>query len=565
MNILLTDGGYKHTLAALRSLSKSGHNVFVVGGAFDQACLSRHCKKSYSPDHFAYYGNRLESHDLELLINFVTQNQIDLIIPIGGDSVKFFVENRRSFLAITNVLLPNDEAVSLCFDKQKSAEFVSDLGINVPKSYSFASVLEVEDNLEKIRFPVVTKAANELQVLPTSYFERAKDLLTYLKKNEALRINQSLTFPIIQERIHGNGEGYFALYRNGKEIAYFMHKRVRELPSTGGSSTCAESIYEEDLLSAGRLILSSLNWNGVAMVEFKRCDRDKTLYFMEVNPKFWGSLDLSISAGVDFPSLLPQSLEEHIFHGTKTGYLQPYKTNVKFSWPFEGDLQHAIVNPSNVSNVIADLLNPKVKTNLYVTDPLPFALNFTKLCIFIIRILLSRLGIATLYYRSRRFGLLMGLYKTISEKTGFQMARFCRITEFLYLGCEPKPRSLKQLSRWGIDAILDLRFERESGTDPDNGFLNYHVPALEYLPLSNEEIYKGLAIIQNEVRRGRKIFVHCREGVGRAAMLVLIYLCKEGLSFDEAEVLLRRKRPIVNLNEEQRQAALDFVFTEFFK
>lgn len=35
------------------------------------------------------------------------------------------------------------------------------------------------------------------------------------------------------------------------------------------------------------------------MVEFKRSRRDGELYPIEVNHKFWGSLDLSICAGVD--------------------------------------------------------------------------------------------------------------------------------------------------------------------------------------------------------------------------------------------------------------------------
>ena len=42
-------------------------------------------------------------------------------------------------------------------------------------------------------------------------------------------------------------------------------------------------------------------WHGVAMVEFKRDERDDTPRLMEINGRFWGSLQLAIDAGVDFP------------------------------------------------------------------------------------------------------------------------------------------------------------------------------------------------------------------------------------------------------------------------
>ena len=46
------------------------------------------------------------------------------------------------------------------------------------------------------------------------------------------------------------------------------------------------------------------------MVEFKMDLADQTLKLMEINGRFWGSLQLAIDAGVDFPSLLIQTLAD---------------------------------------------------------------------------------------------------------------------------------------------------------------------------------------------------------------------------------------------------------------
>jgi predicted ATP-grasp superfamily ATP-dependent carboligase len=78
-----------------------------------------------------------------------------------------------------------------------------------------------------------------------------------------------------------------------------MHRRIREYPITGGASTAAESFYDPALRDLRLTLLRALNWHGVAMVEFKKDQRDGTHKL--INAKFWGSLDLAIAAGVDFP------------------------------------------------------------------------------------------------------------------------------------------------------------------------------------------------------------------------------------------------------------------------
>src|SRR5262249_10470047 len=54
------------------------------------------------------------------------------------------------------------------------------------------------------------------------------------------------------------------------------------------------------LLRDAEKLMAALNWHGVAMVEFKM-DSDGQYWLMEINPRLWGSLALSIDAGVNFP------------------------------------------------------------------------------------------------------------------------------------------------------------------------------------------------------------------------------------------------------------------------
>ena len=79
-------------------------------------------------------------------------------------------------------------------------------------------------------------------------------------------------------------------------------------------------------------LLKALKWHGVAMVEYKYDDNDNLPKVMEINARFWGSLQLAIDAGVDFPYMLYRLIDE--------GDVEKqfgYRTGVKTRW-FLGDV-----------------------------------------------------------------------------------------------------------------------------------------------------------------------------------------------------------------------------------
>jgi predicted ATP-grasp superfamily ATP-dependent carboligase len=146
-------------------------------------------------------------------------------------------------------------------------------------------------------------------------------------------------FPVlVQRRIHGLGEGLFFARWQGRTIARFAHRRLREKPPAGGVSVYSESIdVEPGLLAACEDLLDSLQWQGVAMIEGKRDKRTGRWCIMEINGRFWGSLQLAIDAGVDFPALLVRAALD--------GTVQeppPWRRGVRLRWEW-GDLDHLLL------------------------------------------------------------------------------------------------------------------------------------------------------------------------------------------------------------------------------
>ncbi len=116
-----------------------------------------------------------------------------------------------------------------------------------------------------------------------------------------------------------------------------MHRRLHEVPPTGGPSAMAESCDDNELHALGKKLLEKSGWNGVAMAEFKKSALDGKFYLMEINPKFWGSLDLSIyAASIDFPLHLFRELM-----GQQRCSRRTYRIGITYRW-ISMDLAYSI-------------------------------------------------------------------------------------------------------------------------------------------------------------------------------------------------------------------------------
>ena len=144
---------------------------------------------------------------------------------------------------------------------------------------------------------------------------------------------------LIQRRVEGDGQGLFALMDRGKPVVLFAHRRLREKPPSGGVSVLRESIaLPQPMTEYALRLLQHASWHGVAMVEFKVDRQTGIPLLMEVNGRFWGSLQLAIDAGLNFPYLLYRMATGEELQLPANGY----RTGVKSRWLL-GDLDHLLL------------------------------------------------------------------------------------------------------------------------------------------------------------------------------------------------------------------------------
>ena len=110
------------------------------------------------------------------------------------------------------------------------------------------------------------------------------------------------------------------------------------------------------------------------MVEFKRDEISGKFNLMEINPKFWGSLELAIKAGVDFPSYL---IDEKT--NIDINLISPHYKNIIFQWILNGELFHFLERPTALSKIIRTL--PKSYKDLKWSDFKPNIFQFINIFI----------------------------------------------------------------------------------------------------------------------------------------------------------------------------------------
>lgn len=150
-----------------------------------------------------------------------------------------------------------------------------------------------------------------------------------------VRLKDRFRKAVIQGHVPGQGVGAFFLFWDGKVLAEFMHHRLHEVPHTGGVSSLRESWWHEGIRKDALAKLKALNWQGVAMMEYRWDPASDGFYLMEMNGRFWGSLHLPIYAGVDFPKLLLDA-----FHGQPQISIADYPLRLRCRLTFPNEVQY---------------------------------------------------------------------------------------------------------------------------------------------------------------------------------------------------------------------------------
>jgi len=299
--ILVTDARLGSAVSIIRSLGRRGHEVLAA----DSESLSA---GFYSRDATERIRYPAPDHDpdgaVDALLATIRERSVDLVVPVTDDVILPLSRVRDRFEALCAVALPDPTSLAVARDKQATLELARSLGVPVPRTALVETVAEARREAATLGWPIVLKpqasrvyGRDTIDAFNVAYaggFGRLEALMAPFEGRCSV---------LLQEYRRGEGLGVELLTLKGVPLAVFQHRRLREVPITGGASSFRESVpVDPSLLDLAVRMLAALDWTGLAMVEFKVGSGGPTL--MEINGRVWGSLPLAVKSGVDFPALL---------------------------------------------------------------------------------------------------------------------------------------------------------------------------------------------------------------------------------------------------------------------
>jgi len=361
-----------------RSLQRHGITVDVANFVSHRRIFSRAIRRSISisaPER-APAAFKNEMHDL------IQQGGYDMLIPVDDQALLALIENYEEFTQLAKIACPAPEIVRLALRKSSTLELAQRCGIRVPNTRIIANSGELSSLTHCFPFPWVLK--------PSDKETRVEETKSFILANEkevaaAFAVPRNFSPPmLLQEYCTGAGVGIEILMHNGECLAVFQHRRLEEFPYSGGFSVTA--IAEEPdsaLAQKSTALLSAMQWEGPAMVEFKVNPADGSAVLMEVNGRYWGTISLAIAAGLDFPWFHWQ-----VLHGEVPLIPENYAVGKKWRWTaghvyrLHGLFIEALRSKSAQNALFASLLklpavlSPMVFDSLFkISDPLPAAFD----------------------------------------------------------------------------------------------------------------------------------------------------------------------------------------------
>lgn len=339
LTVFVTDGDQRPALAIARSLARNlGASVIVGADRPDSlASSSRHCARhvtypspASAPEAFSRF-----------LLDFLAREKVDVVLPVTDVTTHAVCARQEAIGRFAACAVPSLAAFEFASDKCALLRQASRHGVPIPSTEHVDGAAGLAGVIGRVRYPAVVKPIQSRIATPDGwvatgvhYAYSKAELLDLYARTDYLAAHPSL----IQQRVVGPGCGVFLLFDRGRPIAEFAHRRLREKPPSGGVSVLCESVPVDPVLREHAVrLLAPLAWHGVAMAEFKQDAETGRTYLMEINGRFWGSLQLAIDAGVDFPALTCA-----LALGRRPARTPAFRPGIKSRW-LAGDLDHLLL------------------------------------------------------------------------------------------------------------------------------------------------------------------------------------------------------------------------------
>lgn len=258
--ILLLEPSIQQSFSLAKYLKKYSQEYYIVGGLMEGDIK---VPKNHYCDDFLSIGDEITA----------IFDKFDVIIPTGAKSTELILSKMKK---IQIGEIPFSENNLIVSDKAKILQIVEDLGIPIPKTIVDEDIVE---------YPIFYKED----------FERGGGRRGIINNKSELQVvcqHKDLIFQEYIESPYTFGVCFLAI--DGEITSYFIHKEILSYPKCGGNGVILETYTDPRLYAYTERILKEIGYTGWGMAEYKYCNKREDFVFMEINAKFWASIEFAL-------------------------------------------------------------------------------------------------------------------------------------------------------------------------------------------------------------------------------------------------------------------------------
>ncbi|MGB0119443.1 MAG: ATP-grasp domain-containing protein [Solirubrobacterales bacterium] len=227
-----------------------------------------------------------DRHFVDVVRQFCESLDIDVLIPTVDTELLPLARRADEFKAIgTELVIASQETLEVCLDKWKLHERCEG-SVRVPATV----VVDENFNPATIDLPVIVKPRTGSGSRGIRLIEEIRDL-EQLERDSSLLVQELLPGPEFSLDVFAS--------RSGEVLAVVPRERLKV---DSGIAITGRTTHDESLEQFGADVARLIGLNTVANVQAKEASEGVPA-LLEVNPRFPGTMPLTIASGVDMPKL----------------------------------------------------------------------------------------------------------------------------------------------------------------------------------------------------------------------------------------------------------------------
>jgi len=299
MNILFTCAGRRNYLINyFKEALEGAGKVFV-------ADMQQNAPSMIEADVAIQVPEIYDNNYIECIKNIVEKNNIKAIIPLNDLELPILSKNKKLIEESgARVIVSEQNVIDIAFDKWKTGKFLTNIGLNTPKTFINISEAKKAISNGELQFPLAIKPRWGSASIGIGFPESMKELdsmyelltiqlkRTILNKVSEKDTNHSI---LIQEKLTGNEYGMDIL--NDFEGIYQGTFARKKLAMRAGETDKAVSVIIPELEKIGKRIGDNLKHIG--NLDCDVFEHKGNYYVLELNPRFGGGYPFSHEAGIN--------------------------------------------------------------------------------------------------------------------------------------------------------------------------------------------------------------------------------------------------------------------------